>query len=107
MVVLPLPGGPQRITDIGAPPPTSCRSGAPGAEQVVLPDQLVDARRAHPHRQRRVAADGGEAVDADGPAGGAGRPGGFTEGEEGVGLHHEDSTGPGPRRRNRAADRAR
>ena len=33
MVVLPLPGGPQRITDIGAPPETSCRSGAPGASR--------------------------------------------------------------------------
>src|SRR5437763_1776020 len=33
MVVLPLPGGPHRITDIGAAPVTSCRSGAPGASR--------------------------------------------------------------------------
>ncbi len=33
MVVLPLPGGPQRITDIGVAPATSCRSGAPGASR--------------------------------------------------------------------------
>ncbi|PSK62210.1 hypothetical protein B0E53_05889 [Micromonospora sp. MH33] len=33
MVVLPLPGGPQRITDIGAAASTSWRSGAPGASR--------------------------------------------------------------------------
>jgi hypothetical protein len=37
MVVLPLPGGPQRITDIGVAPPTSWRSGAPGASRWSCP----------------------------------------------------------------------
>ena len=52
-VVFPVPGGPCSSTDAAAPPSTSRRSGAPGAQQVGLPDDLVERARAHPHGQRR------------------------------------------------------
>ena len=52
-VVLPVPGGPYRITEAAPEPSTSRRSGEPGAQQVVLADDLVERRRPHPHRQRR------------------------------------------------------
>ena len=54
MVVLPLPGGPQRITDIGRPPADQPPQRRAGGQQVILADQFVEAGRTHPDRQRRV-----------------------------------------------------
>ena len=52
-VVLPVPGGPVEDAPTPRPTPsTSRRSGEPGAEQVVLADDLVEGGRPHPHRQR-------------------------------------------------------
>src|SRR4051794_2070198 len=44
MVVLPEPGGPHRITDSGAWPETSCRSGAPGASRWSWPTSSSTVR---------------------------------------------------------------
>ncbi len=60
-VVLPVPGGPQSTTEDGAArarllarATTSRRSGEPGAEQVVLPGDLVQRPRPHPDGERRA-----------------------------------------------------
>ena len=42
MVVLPVPGGPQSTTDESRSASISTRSGLPGAEQVLLADDLVE-----------------------------------------------------------------
>ena len=60
MVVLPVPGGPHRMSDIGASPSTSRRSGDPGASRWSWPDDLVQRARPHPGGQRRVHVDGGQ-----------------------------------------------
>ena len=51
-VVLPVPGGPYSSIEDGDPPCTSRRSGAPGPEQMRLPDHLVQVPRPHPGGQR-------------------------------------------------------
>ena len=56
MVVLPVPGGPQRITDDSRSASMSARSGLPGAEQVALADDLVEGAGPQPGRQRRRRA---------------------------------------------------
>ena len=71
-VVLPVPGGPQRITETGpaGPPAASARrrSGEPAREQVLLADDLVDAsagasgRRAAPRAPPRDGARAGGGV---------------------------------------------
>ena len=52
MVVLPLPGGPQRITDIGLRTAHQLAQRRARSEQVLLADELVEGGRAHPDRQR-------------------------------------------------------
>lgn len=56
-VVLPMPGGPQRITDDGPagpppPSPTSRLQRRSGAQQMLLAHDLVEGARTHPHGQR-------------------------------------------------------
>ena len=51
-VVLPEPGGPYRTIECGRPCSIAVRSAEPGAEQVRLADELLEAARAHAHRQR-------------------------------------------------------
>ena len=41
MVVLPVPGGPQRMQECGWPDSKAMRSGMPGPEQVLLADDLA------------------------------------------------------------------
>ena len=64
-----MPGGPKRISDIGASPSTSRRSGEPGTEQMGLADDLVERARAHPGGQRRVRASVGAGDALDGSTG--------------------------------------
>ena len=52
-VVLPVPGGPQRMIDCSRSRSIASRSGLPGAEQVLLPDELVEGPRPHPLGERR------------------------------------------------------
>jgi hypothetical protein len=51
MVVLPTPGGPQRISDDRLPAASMTPSGAVGAQHLVLPDHL--GQRARPWRSSR------------------------------------------------------
>ena len=44
IVVLPVPGGPQRITEVSGPPVTSRRSGAPGASRWSCPTRSSTPR---------------------------------------------------------------
>src|SRR5690348_6854505 len=60
IVVLPEPGGPHRITDMGAVPLTSWRNGAPGARRWSWPTSSSRSR-AHAHGERRVRAGLAEA----------------------------------------------
>ena len=54
-VVLPVPGGPQRITDDSRSASMRARSGRPGAEQVLLADDVVEGAGPQPGGQRRLA----------------------------------------------------
>ena len=54
-VVLPVPGGPQRITDDRRSASTSVRSGCPAPARL-LPDDVVEGPRPQPRRPGRVAA---------------------------------------------------
>ena len=54
-MVLPVPGGPQRITDDRRSASISARSGRPGAEQVLLADDLVEGAGPQPGGERRPA----------------------------------------------------
>ena len=55
MVVLPEPGGPQRIIEASEPRCQHARERAVGAEQMVLADHLVERARAQPVGQRARA----------------------------------------------------
>ena len=55
-VVLPVPGGPQRMIDCSRSRSIASRSGLPGREQVLLADELVERARPHPLGERRAAA---------------------------------------------------
>ena len=86
-MVLPLPGGPQRITDIGDDPVTSCRSGAPGASRWSWPtssSRLIG----------RIRTGSGESTPgeespatAPDPVCARAHTGGIAEGEQAVGFH--------------------
>ena len=52
-VVLPVPGGPQRMIDCSASRSMASRSGLPGATRCCLADELVQRARAHAVGQRR------------------------------------------------------
>ena len=57
-VVLPVPGGPQRMTDDRPAArwvPGEAEQRRSGGEQMPLPGDLVEAPRTHPHRERRGA----------------------------------------------------
>ena len=58
MVVLPTPGGPQKTIEPRLPLGEHAAERAVGAEQVVLPDDLVEAARPQPvgERPRRAGA---------------------------------------------------
>ena len=71
-VVLPVPGGPQRITDDSRSASIRARRGRPGRQQVVLADDLVERLWPHPGGQRRLA---GQAIVEGGR-------------EQGVGVGH-------------------
>ena len=53
-VVFPAPGGPYRTMLCGWPASSDWRSAEPGAEQVLLADELVERLRPHPRRERPV-----------------------------------------------------
>ena len=55
-VVLPVPGGPQRMTELRRSASTSARNGRPGAKQMGLPDDLIERRRAETISERRLLA---------------------------------------------------
>ena len=66
-VVLPVPGGPQRITDDSRSASTSTRSGLPGPTRSLLADDVVEPLGPQPGRQRRLLGQlllgrGGEQV---------------------------------------------
>ena len=46
-VVLPVPGGPQRISECSWPFSSAWRSGLPGAQHLLLADELVEGARPH------------------------------------------------------------
>ena len=52
---MPVPGGPQKITDDSRSASISARSGRPGAEQVLLADHVVEPRRTQARRERSLA----------------------------------------------------
>ena len=54
-VVLPVPGGPQRMIDCSRSRSIASRSGLPGREQLLLADELVERARPHPLGERRLA----------------------------------------------------
>ena len=56
MVVLPVPGGPQRITDDSRSASMSDPQRPAGAEQVLLADDLVERAGPQAGRQRRPRA---------------------------------------------------
>ena len=51
-VVLPVPGGPHRMIDCRRSRSIASRSGLPGAEQLLLADELVERARPHPLGER-------------------------------------------------------
>ena len=51
-VVLPVPGGPQRISECSWPRSSAWRSGLPGADHLLLPDELIERARPHAIRER-------------------------------------------------------
>ena len=51
-VVLPVPGGPQKTSEPVSSRSTCVRSGLPGTDQVLLPDELLESTRAHAVGQR-------------------------------------------------------
>ena len=51
-VVLPVPGGPQRMIDCSRSRSIASRSGLPGAEDLLLADELVERARPHPLGER-------------------------------------------------------
>ena len=51
-VVLPVPGGPQRMIDCRRSCSIARRSGRPGADERLLADELVQGPRPHPLRER-------------------------------------------------------
>ena len=51
-VVLPTPGGPQKIIELVSSLSICTRNGLPGAQQMLLADELVERARAHPLGQR-------------------------------------------------------
>ena len=53
-VVFPEPGGPWKMAEWGSPLSTARPQRRPLAEQVLLPDQLVQRARPHPDRERGV-----------------------------------------------------
>ena len=55
MVVLPTPGGPQRISEASDPRAKHARQGAIGSQQMVLADHLLERARAQPVGQRARA----------------------------------------------------
>ena len=55
-VVLPVPGGPNRIIECGAPCSIAVRSAVPSAEQVRLADDLVERLRPHARGERRAGS---------------------------------------------------
>ena len=62
-VVLPTPGGPQRIIEWGLPGPKRHPDGPALAQQVLLPDDLFHGLRAQALGERRMGlAGGGEKV---------------------------------------------
>ena len=68
-VVLPIPGGPQRMRDESRSASIRTRSGLPGPEEVLLADHFVEGRRAQARRERRpprqpVVNCGGEQIGA-------------------------------------------
>ena len=54
-VVLPVPGGPQRMIDCSRSRSIASRSGLPGRQQVLLADVLVERARPHALGERRAA----------------------------------------------------
>ena len=54
IVVFPVPGGPKRIIEGGRSSSIASRSAEPGAEDVLLADELVERRRPQADRERRV-----------------------------------------------------
>ena len=64
-VVLPVPGGPQRITETtgaSAAAVSRVRSGEPAPEREVLADDVVERARPHAHGQWRARARAGQPV---------------------------------------------
>ena len=51
-VVLPVPGGPQKMIDCSRSRSIASRSGRPGADQLVLAFDLVERARPHPLGKR-------------------------------------------------------
>ena len=56
IVVLPVPGGPQRMIDCSRSRSMASRKRPPGPEHVLLPDDLVEAARPHALGERHGAA---------------------------------------------------
>ena len=56
-VVLPVPGGPQRITDESRSASISDAQRPARAEQLLLADDLVERARPQPGRERRLALE--------------------------------------------------
>ena len=54
-VVLPVPGGPQKISEPVSSRSICVRSGLPGAEHVLLPNEFVQRARTHAVSQRAAA----------------------------------------------------
>ena len=73
-VVLPVPGGPQRISECSWPFSSAWRSGLPGAEHLLLADEFIERARPHAIGQRPQRIVGsGVAQEVGLPAGTAGR----------------------------------
>ena len=59
-VVLPVPGGPQRISEWSWPRSSAWRSGLPGAEHLLLPDEFIEVRGRMRSASGRSASSGAD-----------------------------------------------
>ncbi len=99
MVVLPVPGGPHRMIETIVAAVDQLPQRRARGEQVLLPDQFVQGRRAHPDGQRRIRPGRHEVGTGLGRGVGGVRRGGWVEWEQGVGVHRRKDYRPATHRR--------